>query len=59
MWDEMPNIGGLGTVHDLNADKPTPALWNCKSVSKAAAIAIDKKPEPLRNPIGFFTGKRR
>jgi len=51
-WDEFPVYGGQGSLHDLNSDGPEPRLWFAKSVSKQAALAYDKKPEPVRT-IGF------
>lgn len=54
MWDEMPNIGGQGSLHSLDSQEREPRLWFAKSVSKAAAIALHRE-EPRPQPIGFRT----
>lgn len=53
-WDEFPYYGGQGSVHDLrDADRPEPRLWFAKSVSKAAAIALDHPVKVKQRRIGF------
>jgi hypothetical protein len=44
---------GHGSMHDLDVHHPEPRLWFAKSVSRNAAEALSRRPEPKRHPIGF------
>jgi len=58
-WFDWPNIGGAGSLHDLrDADRSEPRLWHCKSVSRAAAIALDRQPRVKRRHIGFHRPRK-
>lgn len=58
--DDLSFIGGTGTLHELNGDDgPPPRLWGLKSVSRAAAVALDRRAQPERRPIGFHLPRAR
>lgn len=49
-----PNIGGNGSLHDLEDKEQVPRLFGLKSVSKAAAWALKRDRWPRERPVGFF-----
>lgn len=60
-WDEFPVIGGQGSLHDLAPpEEPPSRLLGFKSVSENAAYALRRQPaQPVRGPLGFYTGRPR
>lgn len=46
-------IGGQGSVHDVNNREPAPRLAGMKSVSRAAAWALNKDARPADRQAGF------
>ena len=53
-YPEFPWIGGIGSTHDLrDADRPEPRLWNMRSVSRAAALALHNQTDRKPRHIGF------
>lgn len=58
-WDDFPVILGQGSLHDLrDADEQSPRLRNMRSVSRAAAQALARKPPAQeRRPAGFIRPK--
>ncbi len=59
MDDEWSFFLGFGSLCDLrDSEAREPKLLNTKSVSRAAAYALQNRPEsPARRPIGFHTGR--
>ena len=61
--DDLVEVGPIGSMYDLNEDDgPAPRLWGLKSVSKAAARALDRRPGDggrVGRPEGFVHGRVR
>lgn len=58
--EDFPRIGGTGSVFDLNDDDgPAPRLWGLRSVSQAAARALDRRPALERRAAGFVRTRTR
>lgn len=54
----FPNIGATGSAHSVSDDDgPPPRLWGLKSVSKAAARALDRRPTSTSRSVGFVHGR--
>lgn len=54
MDDDIPIILGFGSTHEMrDHDDGEPSMWRFKSVSKAAAKAYAKRPEPQQRLVGF------
>jgi hypothetical protein len=47
-------LGGQGSVYDVNDREPAPRLINMKSVSRAAARALNKEARPADRQAGFI-----
>lgn len=61
-WSFWPAIGSPGALHDLRDDDgpPEPRLLQMRSVSHAAAHAMQKRPKPrYHRRIGFAAWKRK
>lgn len=60
MDDDYSLFLGFGSTHDLrDADEPEPRLARMRSVSPAAARAMQRRPpEPIRQPVGFHRPRR-
>ncbi len=55
-WDDFPVVGGTGTLCDLAPNNDPPLrLHGMKSVSPAAAYALQRQNNHRANPIGFRT----
>lgn len=55
--DDLPNIGGTGSLYDLNDRSAAPRLIHMKSVSKAGAWGLHKEPSRVQRPAGFISRK--
>jgi len=59
-WPDFPVILGQGSLHDLRDDEgQTPRLAGMKSVSRAAAWALHRKPVQQSRPAGFVQRRDR
>lgn len=58
IWSPFLGFGSVGDLRD--ADEPEPRLAGLKSVSPAAARALQRKrPQPTRHPCGFHRPRAR
>lgn len=56
---DFPDIGGVGSLYDLSDRSSPPRLAGMKSVSAAAAVALDRRRWPTPRPAGFVIWRSR
>jgi len=58
-WPDFPVILGFGSMHSVREEgEPAPRLAGLRSVSPAAALALARRPDASRNPIGFHRPRK-
>jgi hypothetical protein len=57
-YDDFPNIGGTGSLHDLNYEPAPGRLAGMHSVAQQNVRLVDRQPRPRRT-VGFYIPRRK